>query len=147
MKIIDENGIEIVDYDHSKGYLKETEVFVKHHKAVKAVEEQGHYEVIAEYEETGGKDVEWVVDVPAVEAKEAFDEFEKVLQFVPYSLKELAEMRIQELKRMLADTDFHILKIVEGATTLAECAEIIKKRAAWRKEINKLEEQDDGNKV
>lgn len=147
MKIIDENGIEIVEYDKTKGYLKEIEVFVKHHKAVKAVAEQGHYEVIAEYEETGGKDVEWVVDVPAAEAKEAFDEFEKVLQFVPYSLKELAEMRIQELKRMLADTDFHILKIVEGATTLAECAEMIRKRASWRKEINELEEQDDGTKL
>lgn len=138
MKIIDENGVEILEFDPGKGYLVDKKVFVKHHKAAEAVEEQGHFEVIAEYE-NGGKDVEWVVDIPATEAREAYDEYEDVLQFVPYSAIELAQRRIFELKQMLSETDFHILKIVEGATTLAECADIIRKRASWRKEINELE--------
>lgn len=144
MRILDENGKEIVEYDSTKGYLTEKEVFVKHHEAVEVVEEQGHFEVTAEYE-NGGKDVEWVIDVPSVEAKDAYDEFETVLQFVPYNARELAQMRIAELKQMLSDTDYNILKIVEGATTLSECAEVIRKRAKWRKEINELEGQDNGS--
>ena len=49
------------------------------------------------------------------------------------------EMRIAELEQNLADTDYHIFKLAEGAITLAEIAEIIEKRKAWRKEINELE--------
>lgn len=138
MRIIDEKGNEIFEFDSKKGYLTEKEVFLKRHEAIEAVEEQGHYEVVAEYE-NGGKDVVWVVDVPSVEGRESYDEYETVQQFVLYSAKELAQMRIGELKQMLSDTDYHVLKIVEGATTLTECAEIIRNRALWRKEINELE--------
>lgn len=141
MKIIDENGVELVDYDPKKGYLKEDEIFFKHHEAVEGTEEQGHFEVIAEYP-NGGKEVEWVVDVPATLSIEAYDEYEKVHRFIPYTAKEIAKRRVEELKQMLADTDFQILKIVEGATTLAECAEVIRNRAKWRKEINEIEEEE-----
>ena len=54
--------------------------------------------------------------------------------------KEEAKSRILELRQKLADTDYNILKIVEGAATLLEMAEVIKNRAAWRREINELEE-------
>ena len=37
-------------------------------------------------------------------------------------------------------TDYNILKIVEGAATIEEKADIIAQRAEWRKEINELEE-------
>ena len=47
--------------------------------------------------------------------------------------------RMHELKQNLADTDYNILKIVEGAATLAEMADIISQRSKWRKEINELE--------
>lgn len=138
MKIIDEKGVELISYDSSKGYLKEAKRFVQHHEAVEAVEEQGHYEVTAEYE-NGGKDVAWVVDKPGVEAREAYDEYEAVLQFVPFTEAELALRRIEELKQKLQSTDYNILKIVEGALSLADCADVIKQRAAWRREINELE--------
>ena len=49
--------------------------------------------------------------------------------------------QIAELKQKLADTDYNILKIVEGAATLSEMANIIKQRKAWRAEINELEKQ------
>ena len=55
--------------------------------------------------------------------------------------KVVAKRTVEDLKRRLADTDYNILKIVEGAATLSEMAETIKKRALWRKEINELEEQ------
>lgn len=139
MKIYDKNGIELTSPDMAKGYLIKDSLFIMHHKAVEAVAEQGHWETIKEYP-NGGKDVEWVVDVPAVEAKEAYDEHENILRYVEYTAKEIATRRIEELKAKLQDTDYMILKVVEGATTLAEIAETIKNRAAWRKEINELEE-------
>lgn len=95
MRIIDENGVDIAHYDSAKGYLKETEILVAHHPAVEAVQEQGHYEVVAEYP-NGGKDVVWVVEVPGVEAREAWDETETVLQYIPFT--EL-ELKIQEFER------------------------------------------------
>jgi hypothetical protein len=54
--------------------------------------------------------------------------------------KEKAENEIEELKMKLFETDYKILKIVEGAATLEEMAEAIAQRAAWRAQINALEE-------
>jgi hypothetical protein len=140
MRIFDEFDNLLESFDAAKGYLKNDRLFVCHHDAVSAVEEQGHWETIAEYP-NGGKDVEWIVDVPAVEEKEAWDEYENILRFVAFSSKELAENRILELKQKLADTDYNILKIVEGAATIDEKADIIAQRALWRKEINELEKE------
>ena len=138
MRIFDELDNLLKTFDETKGYLKNDSLFIRHHEAVEAVEEQGHWETIAEYP-NGGKDVDWIVDVPAVAAKEAWDEYEDILRFVPFSAKELAERRVAELKGKLFDTDYKILKIVEGASTISEMTDVIKQRAAWRKEINELE--------
>ena len=48
---------------------------------------------------------------------------------------------IDELKNQLDLTDYNILKVVEGAATLVEVAEVVAKRATWRKRINELETQ------
>ena len=61
MRILDEQGNELETYDNTKGYLVNDKVLIAHHEAVEAVEEQGHFETVAEYP-NGGKDVEWVVD-------------------------------------------------------------------------------------
>lgn len=62
-----------------------------------------------------------------------------------YTIEEVFTIagRISELKQNLADTDYNILKIVEGAATLSEMASIIAKRAQWRKEINELEREQE----
>ena len=138
MRIFNELNELIESYDETKGYLKEDSLFVCHHEAVEAVEEQGHLETIAEYP-NGGKDVEWIIDAPAIEAKEAWDEYEDILRFVPFTTNDLAIQRITTLKQKLSETDYNILKIVEGAATLTEMASIIAQRALWRKEINELE--------
>lgn len=140
MRILDENNVEIQVPDMALGYLVEEKLLIAHHEAVEAVAEAGHWETIAEYP-NGGKDVEWVVDVPAVEAKEAWDEYEDILRFVPFTASELAARRIDELKANLAATDYKILKLVEGAITLAEISADIEQRAAWRAEINELEKE------
>lgn len=63
MIIFDENGDVVKTPDKEKGYIDYREKRVVHSYVVD-VEEQGHYEVVAEYPETGGKDMEWVIDVP-----------------------------------------------------------------------------------
>jgi hypothetical protein len=80
--------IELNEYDLNKGYLKDDKLFIALHPSVEAVQEQGHYETIAEYP-NGGKDVEWVVDIPAVEAKEAYEEYEDIQVYIPYTEEEL----------------------------------------------------------
>lgn len=95
MRIFDENDIEILSPDLSKGYLKEDSLLITRHEAVKGVKEVGHYETVAEYP-NGGKDVKWIVDVPGVEAREAWDEYEDILRYVPYTE---IELKIQEIER------------------------------------------------
>jgi len=89
MRILNENNMEITSPDLSIGYLKQEKIFVQHHEAVEAVEEVWHYETIAEYP-NGGKDVTKVVDVPGVQAKEAWDEYEDIQRYVLYTEEELA---------------------------------------------------------
>lgn len=103
MRIFDEQNNLLESIDEAKGYLKNDSLFVCHHEAVEAVEEQGHWETIAEYP-NGGKDVEWVVDVPGVEAKEAWDEYEDILRFVHFTAKELAEIQIEKEKAALMES-------------------------------------------
>lgn len=87
MKIIDKNGTEITNPDLDLGYLvNDTETV--HHDAVEAVEEQSHYETIAEYP-NGGKDVKKIVDVEAVPAKDAWDEEVQIQRYVLYTEEEL----------------------------------------------------------
>lgn len=89
MQIIDEHGSPIENPDLTKGYLKQ-ETQTIHHDAVAGVEEVSHYETLAEYP-NGGKDVQKVVDVPGVEAKDAWDEEEQVQVYHVYTAEELAE--------------------------------------------------------
>ena len=138
MRVLDMNGFEIFDHNPMEVHLVPEKLLIKHHPAQEYVEEQGHYEVITEYA-NGGKDVKWVVDVPGKEPCDAWDEFEDILRATPYTDKEKAQNEIERLKQQLAETDYNIIKIAEGATTIEEKAEIIKQRAEWRQRINELE--------
>lgn len=91
MRIIDMYGEDLDSPDLSLGYLTEEEILIAHHEAVEAVPEQWHYETTAVYE-NGGRDVKKVIDVPGVEAREAWDEFETIQRYVPYTEEELAAM-------------------------------------------------------
>ena len=91
MKIFDSNNAEIESPNLSLGYLTEDKILIAHHEAVEAVEEQWHYETVAEYP-NGGKDVAKVIDTPGAEAKDAWDEYETIQRYVPYTEEELAAM-------------------------------------------------------
>lgn len=100
MRILDENNVEITSPDLSLGHLVEEEVFVAHHPAVEEVPEQWHYETVREYP-GGGRDVVKVVDVPWVEAKAAWDEYETIRRYVPYTEEELAALEAKRNKPTL----------------------------------------------
>ena len=123
MDMYDRQGNPVTDYDPAKGRL-EMQKRIHHHEAVEAVEEQGHWETVAEYPETGGKDVQWVVDAPGVEAREAWDEEETYWLYIPYTEEELAQMeadrnqptpeeRVKELEEALE-------LLLSGATEVTE---------------------------
>lgn len=123
MDMYDEQGNPVTDYDPAKGRL-EMQKRMHHHEAVEAVEEQGHWETVAEYPETGGKDVQWVVDAPGVEAREAWDEEETYWLYIPYTEEGLAQMeadrnqptpeeRVKELEEALE-------LLLSGATEVTE---------------------------
>lgn len=95
MRILDENNVELGSVDETLGTLEEETIVIARHEAVEAVEEQWHYEVVREYE-NGGKDVERVIDVPGVEAREAYEETETILRWRPYSAEYLEEQRLAE---------------------------------------------------
>lgn len=88
MKIIDINGNPMKNPDLSLGWLEDKTQTI-HHDAVAGVDEVSHYETLAEYP-NGGKDVQKVVDVPGVEAKDAWDEEEQVRVYHLYTAEELA---------------------------------------------------------
>lgn len=97
MKILDENNVELQSPDLSKGRLVEERLFISHHPAVEAVAEQWHYETAAVYE-NGGRDVKKVIDIPGVEARDAWDEYETVQRYIPYTDEELEERNRQTLE-------------------------------------------------
>lgn len=105
-RILDAHGNELQhnDIDYTKGKLVDETITV-HHDAVEGVEEVSHVEVLKEYYETGpdgtpvldedghkivfGKDVKTIIDVPGVEAKDAWDEQEEIQRYIPYTAEEL----------------------------------------------------------
>lgn len=98
MRIFDKDKLyELKDPDLTLGYLQDDTLFIAHHAAVSAIEEQGHWNTIRKYP-NGGKDVEWIVDVPAVEAKEAYDEYENIKVYIPYTESELKKCKANELR-------------------------------------------------
>lgn len=137
MEVYDENGSLLEQYDLNAGWL-ETTTRTIHHDAVEGVAEQSHEEVLREYP-NGGKDVAIVIDVPGVEACDAWDEEVEILIYHPYTAEELAEQARQramnvspgelmeamtELAALLAENTLRLdeqdAALVELAALLAE---------------------------
>ena len=117
MKVYNENKTEILEiYDLELGYLKYDKILKEHHEALPEVpaitietkvaeitasggkvEEIGdkHYKVIEEFP-NGGKTVEEIKETPAIPAKEAYDEYEDIKVYIPYTAEELAEHKQQK---------------------------------------------------
>ncbi len=162
MTIYNQEKTEIIENpDLEKGYLAtdyiptKVPAEYKHHEAVEGREEEGHYEILARFP-NGGVSRQWVVDVPAIEAHEAWDELiqaegetdEQIQVYIPYTDEELLEIKLRpykdeiyELKKYLSDTDYCVIKSIEQGTTIQVAyPEEYQKRIEARDKINELEE-------
>ena len=92
MRVLDYFDQEVPNPDLELGYLNVDQLLKARHPAVEAVEEQGHWETIA-VSPNGGKDVKWIVDVVAVDAEEAWDEYEDIYRYILYTEEELARRK------------------------------------------------------
>lgn len=120
MEIYNGNMERIENPDLSLGYLtpgKRTE----HHAAVKGVAEVWHYETVAEYP-NGGKDIRRVVDVPGVEARDAWDEEIAIQVYTPYTQEELDRM---EAERNKPTTEERLAALEEENRQLKEALELL----------------------
>lgn len=117
MRILDLNGMELENPDLSMGYLMKEEILISHHEAVEAVAEQWHYETAAVYE-NGGRDVKKVIDIPGVEAKDAWDEYDTVQRYIPYTGEELEAMNApspqDDMDAMLVDHELRLTMLELG---------------------------------
>ncbi|MBP3647190.1 MAG: hypothetical protein J6K55_12295 [Clostridia bacterium] len=95
-EIYNENMERIENPDLSIGYLKPS-TRTEHHAAVEGVEEVWHYETVREYP-NGGRDVEKVIDVPGMEAQDAWDEEIPIQIYIPYTQEQLDAMEAEKNK-------------------------------------------------
>lgn len=118
MKILDETGAVMENPDLTLGYLTDDTEEITH-PAVEGVEEQWHWETVAEYP-NGGRDVQKIVDRPGVQAQEEWVEQVPIQKYIRYTAEELAAQEearkkqeamdklpetIAQLKAVQADTD------------------------------------------
>lgn len=95
MKIIDENGVELTgEPDLTLGRLVD-DVEIVHHEATPAVEKESHWVTIRTYP-NGSQDVEEVVDVEPVAARDAWDETVPIQRYIKYTQDELDEQARQQ---------------------------------------------------
>lgn len=89
MRILDEQGNELTSdqADPNKGRLTVEQVLKQHHEAVDPVPEQGHWTDVEGH--AGAK--AWIVDTPATRGYEAWDEYETIQRYTPYTEEELAQ--------------------------------------------------------
>lgn len=129
---------ELTEYDLTLGKLVKDKLFVKHHEAMPAVAAQTVEEKVAAYQANGqsveqhdgkyflvvaqypngGKDIQEVTPTEASPAKDAYDEYEDIYVYTPYTEQELAVIAankaISEAKAYLSRTDYIVLKIAEA---------------------------------
>ena len=152
MRIFDQTKtIEIASPDLAAGYLQADKLLIAHHEAQEEVQEQKHEELLQEYP-NGGKEYIEVIDVAYQPAKEAWDEYEDIQVYIPYTEEELttiaARNAIVEAKAFLEKTDYIVLKIAEAtaegdvesvAALREEYAEQLQKRKEARATVNEKE--------
>ena len=69
----------------------------------------------------------------------ADEDYETIPRYVAVPEEQRRGERVAQLKRLLRDSDYAVIKIAEGAAAAAEYAELIARRQEWRREINELE--------
>lgn len=106
------------EIDFSLGYLKEDKLFIEHHAAtpfikgksaeeladekraqgIKIFEKSGKFYTVDKEYDNGGRSVTEIHPEADVQAKEAWDEYEDIKVFIPYTEEELEERRLNALR-------------------------------------------------
>lgn len=149
MRVFNEDKtIELKEYDLELGYL-EADTLTTHIEAIEGVEEKGHYVTVREYP-NGGKDVEWVVDAPGVEAVEEHDELEDICVYIPFTAEELTKKNLikekSALEEWLKDHDYIGTKIATGRATIEDYATEIAEMTVKANRINEIDAELQGLK-
>ena len=85
------------------------------------------------------------IGMELIEVEQAYNGSWYIKGYAPQRPQEdINAERIAELKKLLADTDYIVIKLAEGVATTAEYADILANRKIWRTEINELEETNNG---
>lgn len=108
MRIFDETKMtEIFSPDLSLGKLVDDKIFIAHHPKVYAQGETYRWKVV---------DGEYVKDIitPAVEGHEAWDEYEDIKVFVPYTEAELKENRMCDIRDRLSRLSEDMIQAMAG---------------------------------
>jgi len=103
---------ELTDYDLEKGHLIEDKIVSVHHEKIKGktvdeqvleLQSQGvkidticgkKYKIVEEYS-NGGK---WVEEIKSIEPIEAYDEYEYIKLYIPYTEEELLDIEKDKLR-------------------------------------------------
>ena len=99
MRIIDGDGLEIESPDESLGRLVADRLLIAHHEA----EPERRRVEVFDYDNpvyvapNGGKIVNTIVEREYSPPKDAWDEYEDVLRYVPYTPDELAAMEAERI--------------------------------------------------
>ena len=120
MEIYNERLERIENPDLSLGTLNPGKRTV-HHEAVQGVAEEWHYETVAEYP-NGGMDIRKVIDVPGVEARDAWDEEIAIQIYTPYTQEELARL---EAERNKPTTEQRLAALEEENRKLKEALDLL----------------------
>ena len=126
MRIFNEEKTEeLTSPDLAQGYLKQDKLFIAHHDAQEEIQQQSHYEVIAEYP-NGGKDLQEVIDVEYQPAKDAWDEYEDIQVYILYTEEEIAQIKAETLRTQRA----------------AQCFPIVNRGALWYEKLTEEQKSE-----
>lgn len=129
--LVDEDDNPVENPDLELGWLK-NETKTVHHDAVEGVKKVSHYEVNLKpdgtpaiyYDANGkeyGRDVHEVIDVPGVQARDAYDEEVAFIRYIKYTAEELAKKKAekekQEERQKAVDTLPETLSALQSAQT------------------------------
>lgn len=70
------------------------------------------------------------------------EDYETIRRYIRIPDGELVRRRIEALKRKLRETDYCVLKIMEGVSAPDDYAQLLASRRAWRAELSGLEETE-----
>lgn len=135
--------------DLASGYLKEDKLFIAHHDAHDSAPGVSHYETVKEYKnekgEVYGKEVIEIFDIEPQEAREAYDEYENILVYIPYTDEEQREIAAEKLRIKRKEVCYSVInrgKLWYDTLTDEQYMELVEWYYAWLDAPSTLEEPE-----